>query len=135
MTLTPYILFNGNCEEALNFYAKAFNGTIKDLRRFEGSPAENMSADKQKVMHANFEANGIFLMASDGGKGEGSMVQLSVNVNDAEELNRVFSAMSEGAQVTMPLQDTFWGARFGMLTDKFGVSWMFNHELKKDQGS
>jgi PhnB protein len=135
MTLTPYILFNGNCEEALNFYAKAFNGTIKDLKRFEGSPAEGMSADKQKVMHANLEADGLFLMASDGGKGQGGMVQLSVNVEDGEELNRVFTAMSEGAQVTMPLQDTFWGARFGMLTDKYGVSWMFNHELKKEKGS
>lgn len=137
MTLTPYILYNGNCEEALNFYAKAFNGRIKDLRRFEGSPMEGATPDKQKVMHANFEAAGIFLMASDGGKegATGGMVQLSVNVEDAGELERVFSAMSEGAQVSLPLQDTFWGARFGMLTDKFGISWMFNHELKKDQGS
>jgi PhnB protein len=134
MTLAPYILFNGNCEEALNFYARAFNGKITDLKRFEGSPMEGMAPDKQKVMHANFEANGIFLMASDGGPEgtKGGMVQLSVNVEDAEVLERVFSAMSEGGKVIMPLQDTFWGARFGMLTDKFGVSWMFNHELKKD---
>ena len=137
MTLTPYILFDGTCEEALNFYAAAFNGTIKDLRRFEGSPMEGATPDTQKIMHATFEAKGFSLMASDGNRegGKGGMVQLSVNVEDAEELGRVFAAMSEGAQVTMPLQDTFWGARFGMLTDKYGVSWMFNHELKKEKGS
>jgi PhnB protein len=127
-------MFNGNCEEALNFYAKAFNGEIKDLNRFEGSPAEGMSEDKQKVMHANFVAKGIFFMASDGGKetDKGGMVQLSVNVEDAAELDKVFNAMSEGGNITMPLQNTFWGARFGMLQDRFGVNWMFNHELKKD---
>ena len=88
-------------------------------------------------MHATFEANGISLKASDGCKegASGAMVQLSVNVEDGEEINRVFSALSEGAQVTMPLQDTFWGARFGMMTDQYGVSWMFNHELKKEKGS
>lgn len=134
MTLTPYILFNGTCEEALNFYAKAFNGTIKDLRRFEGSPMEGATPDKQKIMHATFEAPGFVLMASDGNRegATGGAIQLSINVEDAGVLDRVFRAMSEGGQVTMPLQDTFWGARFGMLTDQYGVSWMFNHELKKD---
>ena len=133
MTLTPYVMFNGNCEEALNFYAKAFNGEIKDLKRFEGSPAEEMSADKQKVMHAHFVAKGIFLMASDGGKGEkGGAVHLSVNFEQAEELDQAFKTLSEGGEVTMPLQDTFWGARFGMLKDRFGINWMFNYELKKD---
>ena len=134
MTITPYIMFNGNCEEALNFYAKALNGEIKDLNRFEGSPAEGMSADTQKIMHATFVAGNLTLMASDGNEAEavGGMVHLSLNFDDAQQIAKVFEALSEGARVTMPLQDTFWGATFGMLTDKFGVNWMFNHD--KGQG-
>ena len=132
MTLTPYILFDGNCEEALQFYARALHGEIKDLSRFEGSPAENMSADKQKILHANFAAEGIFFMASDGGSGpSGTRVHLSISFDNAEQLDQVFNAMAEGGKVTMPLQDTFWGARFGMLEDRFGINWMFNHDKAK----
>ena len=135
MQLTPYIIFNGNCEEALNFYAKAFGGEIKNLSYFEGSPVEHMSADKKKVMHSHFEAKGILFMASDSGEGgpeaiKAGMVHLSINFGDVSEEEKVFSALSEGAKITMPLQDTFWGAKFGMLTDKFGVNWMFNCEKK-----
>ena len=130
MTVTPYIMFNGNCEEALNFYAKALNGEIKGLQRFEGTPAEGMSADKEKVMHAQFSAAGLSFMASDGEQNEavGGMVHLSLDFDDAREQVKVFDALSEGARITMPLQPTFWGATFGMLTDKFGVNWMFNHD-------
>ena len=133
MTLTPYIMFNGTCEEALNFYAKALNGKITDLNRFEGSPAEGMSADTQKVMHATFVAGDLTLMASDGAEAEaaGGMVDLSLNFTDGSEIAKTFEALSEGARVTMPLQDTFWGATFGMLTDKFGVNWMFNHDKEQ----
>ena len=137
MEIAPYLMFNGNCEEALNFYAKALNGEIKDLMRYEGSPAENMSEDKQKVMHSNFIAKGIFFMAADGGIGnadatKGGMIHLSLNFDSTEEQEKVFNALSEGGNVTMPLQDTFWGAKFGMLTDRFGINWMFNHD--KQQG-
>lgn len=134
MQLTPYIIFNGNCEEALNFYAKALEGEIKDLMRFEGTPAESMSADKQKVMHAHFQGKGIFFMASDSGQGganQAGMVHLSLNFDDASEQGKIFNALSEGGKVTMPLEDTFWGATFGMLTDKFGINWMFNCDKKK----
>ena len=136
MQLAPYIMFNGNCEEALNFYAQAFNGEIKDLMRFEGSPVENMSADKQKAMHVHFAVNGnTIFMAADGGQGKanakGGMVHLSINFNNADEQERVFNVLSEGGQVSMPLQDTFWGARFGMLRDKFGVNWMFNYDKQQ----
>ncbi|MDQ3845436.1 MAG: VOC family protein [Bacteroidota bacterium] len=135
MQLTPYLIFNGTCEEALNFYAKALNGRIKDLMRFEGSPAESMTADKQKVLHAHFEADGLFFMASDSGQSGGEeqsseKVHLSINFDNTEEQEKVFTALSEGGKVTMPLQDTFWGARFGMLTDKFGINWMVNCDKK-----
>lgn len=132
MTLTPYLMFDGNCEAALNFYAKALKGEIKDLSRFAGSPADNISADGQKVLHAHFAADGIFFMASDGGSGTvGSSVHLSIGFDSVEDLDRTFTALSEGARITMPLQDTFWGARFGMLQDRFGVNWMFNHDKPK----
>jgi PhnB protein len=137
MNLAPYILFNGNCEEALNFYKQAFKGEIQNLSRFEGAPMETRLEDKQKVMHATFVAKGIFLMASDGGGHDGQpasdsgMVHLSVNFEDAGEMDQVFNSLSEGGKVAMPLQDTFWGAKFGMLIDRYGVKWMFNCEKAK----
>ena len=126
-------MFNGNCEEALNFYAKALNGEIKELHRFEGSPAQDMSADSQKVMHAHFAAGNFMFMAADGNENEavGGMVHLSLNFTDAQQQVKAFDALSEGARITMPLQHTFWGAIFGMLTDKFGVNWMFNHDKEQ----
>lgn len=136
MTLTPYIMFPGNCEAALNFYVRALQGEIRDLSRFEGSPAEGMSADKQKIMHAHFVAKGIFFMASDGGAevSQGGMVHLSINFTEDGQIDTIFQALSEGGTVNMPLQDTFWGARFGMLTDPFGVQWMLNYDKPKQQG-
>jgi len=133
MNVTPYIIFNGDCEDALNFYSKALGGEIKQLNRFEGSPAEGMADDKQLVMHAIFVAKGVMLMASDSGKNaptetDGGKVHLSLNFDTATEIEQAFNGLSEDARVTMPLEDTFWGARFGMLTDKFGINWMFNHD-------
>ena len=133
MQLTPYIIFNGNCEEALNFYVTVLGGQIKDLMRFEGTPGESMSADKQKIMHSHFVADGFFFMASDSGMGaptsdSSGQVHLSINFEDGAQQEKIFNALSEGGHVTMPLDDTFWGARFGMLTDKFGIKWMFNHD-------
>lgn len=137
MELAPYIIFNGNCEEALNFYAKALGGQIKDLRRYEEAPpGEAITKNKQKVMHATFFANGLFFMASDAhdessAPGKNGPIHLSINFDSVEEEEKIFNALSQGGKTTMPLQDTFWGARFGMLTDKFGISWMFNHDRSK----
>ena len=133
MQIAPYLMFNGNCEEALNFYAQALNGKIENLMRFEGSPAEEMSDNKQDVLHATFVADGIMFMASDGGKNapvetDGGRVHLSLDFNSVEEEEKIYIALSEGGRQTMPLADTFWGARFGMLTDKFGINWMFNYD-------
>lgn len=134
MPIVPYLIFNGNCEEALKFYETAFDGTIKNLSRYEGTPAEGAISDKQKVLHAHFEARDLFLMASDGdSKTSGGMVHLSLDFSDVDEMKKRFYALAEGGNVTMPLQDTFWGAVFGMLTDRFGIMWMFNHD-KPGQG-
>ena len=134
MQLTPYIMFNGTCEEALKYYEKTLGGEIRDLMRFEGSPAESMSSDKQKVMHSNFFVDGnLLFMASDTGNegnkaNDSGIVHLSLNFNDPGKMQNVFASLSDGGRVTMPLQDTFWGATFGMLTDRYGVNWMFNHD-------
>ena len=133
MELAPYIMFDSNCEEALNFYAKAMDGKIVDIMRFGDMPGENpmSDADKKKVMHSNFEAGKIKFMASDnpmGTSGQGGLVHLSLHFEDGDRQEKVFNALAEGGKVTMPLQDTFWGARFGMLQDKYGVNWMFNHD-------
>src|SRR5918993_1465199 len=132
MQLTPYLMFNGNCEEALNFYSTTIGGEIKHLSRYEGSPAEEMSDDKQKVMHATFAGRGITFMASDGAQPvrNNGNIYLCIDFKDSGAMENVFNSLGEGGNVTMPLQDTFWGARFGMLTDKFGINWMFNSEMK-----
>jgi PhnB protein len=133
MELTPYIMFDSNCEEALGFYAKAMDGKIIDIMRFGDMPGENpmSDAEKKKVMHSHFEAANVKFMASDnpmGGAGKGGQVHLSLHFEDGGRQEKVFNALAEGGTVTMPLQDTFWGARFGMLQDKYGINWMFNKE-------
>lgn len=137
MKVVPYIIFDGNCEEALNFYAEALNGEIKELSRYGGSPAESMGMDKEHIMHATLAVNGNpLMMASDRGQGapaeNGSgAVNLALDFKNENELVNVFSKLSAGGNITMELQDTFWGARFGMLVDKYGIKWMFNHDKQK----
>lgn len=136
MQLTPYIIFNGECEEALNFYARALGGVIRDMTRYENAPEGMTDVSKQKIMHARFAADGnLLFMASDDGKGGGKTdagsIQLSLNFDNRARMENIFASMSEGGKVSMPLQDTFWGARFGMLQDRFGINWMFNCESKR----
>lgn len=135
MQLTPYIIFNGNCEEALNFYAKALGGATGQISRYADAPAENqMGMDPQKIMHTNFTVDGnVLFMASDGPSEakDSGMISLSLNVADIGKTQNVFTGLSQGGTVTMPLQDTFWGATFGMLIDRYGIKWMLNCERKK----
>lgn len=137
MQVTPYLMFNGNCEEALKFYEDALGGEIRDLMRFEGSPVEDKTDDKQKVLHSQFYVNGnLLMMASDTGQGApqagpGGMVHLSLNFKDEGHIRNVFAKLSDGGTVTMRLEDTFWGALFGMVTDQYGVNWMVNYDKPK----
>lgn len=133
--IIPYLNFNGNAAEALNFYEKALGGKVTQSQTFG---AANMAQDetmKDKILHAVFEAGELKFMVSDCPPGvsvsEGNQVSLSLNFNDAETIEKTFTALAEGGQITMPMQDTFWGARFGMTKDKFGVHWMFNHDKKQ----
>jgi PhnB protein len=125
----PYLFFNGRCEEALEFYRTALGAEILMLSRFKEAPDPGMAQPgmEDKVMHASFRVGETMLMASDGscesdGKFEG--FSLSITVPDEAEADRVFNALADSGNVTMPLQKTFWAPKFGMLEDRFGVGWM-----------
>jgi PhnB protein len=137
--LNPYLAFPGNAEEALNFYKDVFGGTIESLMRFDTMPADGgmqVPEDyKNKVLHSTFKADQMMFMASDSMPGQkvmgGDNVSMSVNMDKPEEVDMVFNKLAQGGKVTMPLANTFWGAYFGMLQDKYGINWMFNCDLKK----
>ena len=132
--ITPYLNFNGNAAEALAFYSKAFDGGVTFQQTYGDNKMEGPSGEwKDKILHATFQAGSLSLMASDVMKpGDqvtpGTNTQLSLNFKHEEDIDRVFAALSEGANITMPLQDTFWGAKFGMLVDQYGINWMFNFD-------
>lgn len=140
-TINPYLNFNGNCEEAFNFYRSVFGGEFQDFQRFKDTPPSEdfqMPADEgDYVMHVSLPiGNGDFLMGSDSpsAMGEvktGTNYHISIQSETDEETDRLFNGLSKGGQVTMPLQDTFWGARYGMFVDKFGVQWMINQDTSQ----
>ncbi len=131
--LQPYLTFGGRCEEALDFYATALGAQRLMLMRFgespEPMPAGSMPEDwPNKVMHASMRLGDCIFMASDGcpsgTPGTFSGFALSLSLADETAARRAFDALSEGGNVTMPLDKTFWSPCFGMVTDRFGVSWM-----------
>lgn len=138
MEFSAYLMFNGDCEAAINFYKEALDANLLHFQRFGDSDMPDLDpALKDKVLHCGIEKDGFIIMASDsnvpsGGVVRGDNVQLSINHNSEGEIDKIFAAISAGGKVTMPLQDTFWGAKFGMCVDKFGVSWMFNYDRPKD---
>ena len=136
MKLFPYLNFRGNCEEALNFYKEALGGEIVQLGRYGASPMNSPAEFKDKVMHARLQVGDVLIMASDvmidPPVNPGDNISLSVECDNDRQLEKVFSNMASGGKITMPLQEQFWGSKFGMLTDKFGIHWMFNCEKKKD---
>lgn len=129
--IEPYLFFNGNCEEALQFYAKALGAKIEAMIRFKDSPEPPQPGMvppgfENKIMHALIRVGGSAIMASDGCSEQKCSFQgfsLAVAVPTEAEADRVFNALAEGGQVQMPLSKTFWSPRFGMLTDRFGVGW------------
>jgi PhnB protein len=132
MQVQPYLIFNGRCDEALEFYRKALGAEVTMLMRFKDSPEPPPSGTlppgaENKVMHASFRVGESALSASDGHcQGEEGFqgFSLSLTVANPAEAERVFTALSEGGQVRMPLGKTFFSPSFGMLADRFGVAWM-----------
>ncbi|HTL33392.1 MAG TPA: VOC family protein [Kofleriaceae bacterium] len=130
-TLSPYLSFGGDAEAALNFYAEALDGRVTELKRFSEAP-QMPHPNKNEILHGRVKADAIQIMASDGKKdAQRSGISLSLEFNDNAELDRVFGKLSAGGTVTMPIAEQFWGARFGMLTDKYGVSWLLNCDTKQ----
>lgn len=130
MKISPYLFFDGCCREAFTAYETIFGGRIVAMMSHQGTPAEGHVAPDwiAKIMHACLDLGGQMLMASDAPpeRSEGPMrsVSVSVNVSDVAEAERIFAALSEGATIKMPLEETFWAPRFGMLRDRFGTNWM-----------
>lgn len=145
--LNTYINFKGNTEEAFNFYRSVFGGEFSELMRWKDMPksegCEDMNLseeDGEKIMHVALPVgNGDVLMGSDALESMpcetvfGNNFSIGVGADSKEELEKMFNSMAEGGTVTMPLADTFWGAYFGMLTDKFGIQWLFNHDYKNTE--
>jgi PhnB protein len=131
MQLTPYLLFNGNCEEAFKLYAQVLGGKIDTMMLHEGSPAEQQVPPewRKKVLHAHMTVGDQVLMASDAPPGHYHQPQgfsVSIQVKDVAQGERIFNALAAGGNVMMPFQKTFWSPGFGMLKDRFGIPWQVN---------
>ncbi|MGQ0446538.1 MAG: VOC family protein [Beijerinckiaceae bacterium] len=129
MQVQPYLFFDGRCEEAVELYRKALGAEVTVLKRFKECPDPGMRAPGagDKVMHLSFRIGDTTLMASDGEcKGQPGFQGFSLSLTAASdaEAERLFASLAEGGQVRMPLAKTFFSSRFGMLADRFGVSWM-----------
>jgi PhnB protein len=131
MKVNPYLFFNGNCREAFQFYEKVLGGKIEMMQTHGESPmAEKVEPDwKDAIIHARLVVGEEVLMASDAPpehfhKPQGFSV--SVTIDKPADADRIFNALAEKGSVQMPIQETFWAARFGMLTDRFGTPWMVN---------
>lgn len=132
MKIEPYLFFDGRAEEALAFYEKALGAKVETTMRFCESPEphpEGMLPPgfENKIMHASFLVGDARVMISDGGGISGQRLggfALSLQFATEEEVHRAFRALADGGQVTMPVGPTFWSACFGMVTDRFGVTWM-----------
>lgn len=140
-TVNIYLTFDGQCEEAFNFYKSVFGGDFTYMGRFsEMPPQEGMpplpEEDGKKIMHVSLPiSKETMLMGSDSaGQWKGKVVMgnnfsISVNTKSVEDAKRIFNDLAKGGNITMPLDKTFWEAYFGMLTDKFGINWQVNCEL------
>lgn len=140
--LNPYLNFPGTTEEAFNFYRSVFGGEfVGGINRFRDTPeADNLpEEDLDKIMHIALPiGNGNMLMATDALESMGQKVEkgnnfyLSVHTDSKEEADELFGKLSDGGQVTVPLEDAFWGDYFGMITDRFGIQWMMIYSYPRE---
>ncbi len=133
MQLNPYLMFNGTCEAAFKFYEQALGAKIEAMMAHEGSPMEQHVPPewRKKIMHARLSIGDKVLMGSDCPPDRFEPMKgftVTLGVDDPAEAERIFDALSPGATIGMPIQETFWARRFGMLVDKFGTPWMINCE-------
>lgn len=139
-TINPYLTFNGNCEAAFIFYKSVFGGEFPYIGRFKDMPptegCDPVPAEEgEKIMHVSLPISAeTILMGSDSSEAFGQATtvgnnfSISINTDSTAEADKLFEGLSAGGTVTMPMNKTFWGAYFGMFTDKFGINWMINHD-------
>lgn len=133
MQMNPYLSFNGRCEAAFKFYEQCLGGQLGAIFRYAGTPlADQVPADWQdKVMHGSLTVGGQVLTAGDVAPDryeEPRGFSLALQIKNAAEAERIFHELRQGGRVVVPLEKTFWAARFGMLVDRFGIPWLINCE-------
>ena len=140
MALNTYLTFDGNCREAFEFYRSVFGGEFAVLQTFADGPPDMPMPDSAEdlVMHVSLPVGSSVLMGSDRGPEfaaplvAGNNFSISIQGQSREHCDEVFAKLSAGGNVTMPLQEMFWGAYYGMCTDRFGINWMINYELPRE---
>ncbi len=136
MKLHPYLFFDGQCEEAMGFYNDILGGNITTVMRYRDAPPDLEFPDhmKEKIMHMTLEASDLILMACDSSNevNLGNHAHLSLNIASEEEALAVFNSLAEHGEITMPFVDTFWGGKFGMTTDQYGIQWMVSSQHKPE---
>ncbi len=132
--ITGYLIFDGNARDAMTFYADLLGAELT-VQSFKDAGMASGPDSEDRVIHARLSKGSMVLMASDTMPGvpfiKGNNFHISLECEGLEEIEKLFNAFGEGGHVAMALADTFWGARFGMVNDKYGVGWMFNYELPK----
>jgi len=144
-TTNTYLTFNGNCEEAFNFYKTIFGGEFSHVARFSEIPKDQLyvvpETDRNKIMHISLPIGDSVLMGSDAGQQwaasleQGNNFAVSVQANSRAEAEHIFNGFAEYGQIAQPLVNMFWGDLFGMVIDQFGINWMisFNEKNKSDK--
>ena len=137
-TINPYLIFNGNCEEAFLFYQSVFGGEIPYIGKFKDMPSDDNTPtlsdeDLNRVMHVCLPIGKTILMGSDSNSASGDVafganVSISINTESKQEADKLFDGLSAEGNPFMPMSQTFWGAYFGMFVDKFGIHWMVNFD-------
>ncbi|MNF32819.1 hypothetical protein D3C85_187630 [compost metagenome] len=138
-SINPYLIFNGNCEEAFLFYQSVFGGEFPYVGKFKDMPAGDgnptlSEEDANKIMHISLPiGKDSVLMGSDSNAASGEVVfggniSISINTESKQEADKLFNGLSAGGNPFMPMNQTFWGAYFGMFVDKFGINWMVNFD-------
>jgi PhnB protein len=131
MNVSPYLSFNGQCEDAFRFYEHCFRGKLGPLFRYEGSPAATQVPPEwgDKIMHGSITIGDLLLMGADVAPSAYETPKgfsMSLQLTDTDEAERIFAALSDGGEVSMALEKTFWAERFGIVIDRFGVKWSIN---------
>lgn len=132
---TPYLSFNGNAREALEFYKEVFEGEILGIQTYGDADYPSPPEMDDKIMHAQFKKDQLFLMASDTFSGDsveiGNNISLVLEFDNEEDIQKIYNRLIVNSSILMELQDTFWGAKFARVKDSFGVIWDLNHTKAK----